>query len=91
MIGNSVNTGAVSEGLLFLADELPMTFRTGQAFTFGTDAQNKPFIYLMAIAKADIKSKRCGIWAVKPRLLEGMDEPWLHVLSPTRHGFVHLG
>jgi len=37
MIGNSVNTGAVSDGRLVLAEELPMTFQTGQLFTFGME------------------------------------------------------
>lgn len=90
MIGHTVNTGAVSEGRLFLAEELPMTFQTGQLFAFGTDAQSQPFIYLLAIAKVDIKSKRCGIWAVKPRLLEGVDETWRNVFSRTRHGFIQI-
>ena len=90
MIGASVNTGAVSDGRLFLAGELPMTFHSGELFAFGTDVQNRPFIYLMAIAKADTKSKRCGIWAVKPRLLEGVDDPWLNVLTKTRHGLIHF-
>ena len=90
MIGNSVNTGAVSDGRLFLADELPMTFGTGELFAFARDSQNEPFIYLLAIAKGDIKSKRCGIWAVKPRLLEGVEEPWLGVFSRTRHGLIHI-
>jgi hypothetical protein len=92
MIGHSVNTGAVSEGRLFLAEELPMTFHTGQlfAFGFGMDSQHQPFIYLLVIAKVDIKSKRCGIWAVKTRLLEGVDKPWLNVLSRTRHGFIGI-
>jgi len=89
-IGNSVNTGAVSEGRLLLADALPMTFHSGQMFILATDAQNQPFIYLMVIAKVDIKSKRCGIWALKPRLLEGVDEPWRSVLSRTRHGFIRI-
>ena len=61
MIGNSVNTGGISEGRLFLSDESPMTFETGQFVTFGMDVQNQPFIYLLTIAKVDIKSKRCGI------------------------------
>jgi hypothetical protein len=61
MIGHSVNTGAVSEGRLFLADELPMTFQTGQLFAFGMDSQNQSFVYLVAIAKVNVKSKRCGI------------------------------
>jgi hypothetical protein len=90
MIGHSVNTGTVSEGRLFLSDELPMTFHTSQLFTFGIDAQNEPFIYLLAIARADIKSKRCGIWAVKPRLLEGVDEPWLNAFSRTRLGWMRI-
>ena len=90
MIGHSVNTGAVSDGRLFLADELPTTFQTGRLFTFTMDTKNQPFIYLLAIAKEDIKSKRCGIWAVKPRLLEGVEEPWLTVLSRTRHGSMRM-
>ena len=90
MIGHSVNTGTVSEGRLFLAEELPMSFQTGQLFAFARDFQNQPFIYLLAIAKVDIKSKRCEIWAVKPRLLDGVDEPWLNVLSRTRHGFIPI-
>jgi hypothetical protein len=90
MIGNSVNTGAVSEGRLFIHDELPMTFQSGRLYTFATDTQNQPFIYLVAIAKADIKSKRCGIWGLKPRLLEGVDEPWWNVFSKTRHGWMRI-
>ena len=87
-VGHSVNTGTISEGRLFLADELPMTFHAGHLFTLGTDSWSQPFIYLMAIAKVDIKSKRSGRWAVKPRLLDGVDEPWLNVLTRTRHGFI---
>jgi hypothetical protein len=63
---------------------------TPQLFTFATDFQNQPFSYLVAIAKADITSKRNGIWAVKPRLLQGADEPWHHVLTKIRHGFIHI-
>jgi hypothetical protein len=90
MLGHSVNTGAISAGCLFLANELPMTFQIGQLFAFGMDFQNQPFIYLIAIARDDIKSKRCGIWAAKPQLLEGVDELWLNVFSKTRHGLVSL-
>ena len=88
MIGSSANTGAVSEGRLHLADELPMTFSTGQLFASAMDSQSEPFIYLMAIAKVNIKSKRNGIWAVKSRLLEGVEDPWRDVFSRTRHGFI---
>jgi len=95
MIGNSVNTDGISEGRLFLPGDSPITFHTGQVFAFATDSQNQPFIYLLAIARVDIKSKRCGIWAVKPRLLESIDEPWRHVLTKTRHGWIpyrrHIG
>jgi hypothetical protein len=90
MIDNSVNTGAVSDGCLVLANELPMTFQTGQLFIFGMDLQNQPFVYLIAIARDDIKSKRNGIWAVKSRLLEDVDEPWLNVFSKTRHGWMRI-
>jgi hypothetical protein len=85
-----VNLSAVSEGRLFLANALPMTFPTGQVFPFATDTQQQPFICLVAIAKVDITSKRYGIWALKPRLLERVDEPWLAVLSKTRHGFIQM-
>jgi hypothetical protein len=44
MIGNSVNTGAVSDGRLFLSEKLPMTFQTGHLFAFSMDFQNRPFI-----------------------------------------------
>jgi len=54
------------------------------------DFQNQPFIYLIAIPRDDIKSKRDGIWAVKSRLLEGVDEPWLNVFSKTRHGWMRI-
>lgn len=89
-IGHSVNLGAVSEGHLFIHDELPMTFHSGRLFTLATDSQNQSFVYLMAIAKVDIKSKRCEIWVLKPRLLEGIDEPWRYILSKTRHGFISI-
>jgi hypothetical protein len=75
---------------LFLSDELPMTFSSGQVVPLATDSQHLPFIYLLAIAKVDIKSKRCGIWAVKPRLLEEVEELWLNILSRTRHGFIRI-
>jgi hypothetical protein len=87
-IGHAVNTGTVSAGRLFLADALPMTFHTGQVFTFATDSQQQPCICLVAIAKVDITSKRCGLWALKPRLLDSVDEPWRHVLTRTRHGYI---
>jgi hypothetical protein len=87
-IGHSVNPGTVSEGRLFIQDKLPMTFHSGHMFAFATDAQNQSFIRLLAIAKVDIKSKRNGIWALKPRLLDGVDESWRAVLSKTRHGWM---
>ena len=90
MIGHSVNISAVSKGRLFLSGDLPMTFHIGHVFTFAMDTQHRPFICLLAIAKVDIKSKRNGIWALKPRLRESLDEPWLHPLSKTRHGFIRL-
>lgn len=89
-IGHAVNTGTISEGRLFLADELPMMFHSGQVFPFATDTQHQPFICLVAIAKVDIKSKRNGIWAIKPRLLDSVDEPWRHIFSKTRHGVIRV-
>ena len=54
------------------------------------DTQHQPFICLLAIAKTDITSKRNGIWALKPRVVESLEEPWRQVLSKTRHGFIGI-
>jgi hypothetical protein len=75
-IANSVNLSTNSAGRLVLDDELPMTFDTGQIFTLAMDTQHQPFICLLAIAKVDITSKRNGLWALKPRLVESLEEPW---------------
>ena len=89
-IANSVNLGANSEGRLVLPSDLPMTVGAGQVFTLAIDTQRQPFICLLAIAKADTTSKRNGIWALKPRLLENLGEPWRQVLSKTRHGVIDI-
>jgi hypothetical protein len=88
VIGHSVNLGAHSEGRLALTGDLPITFDAGQLLTLAMDTQQQPFIRLLAIAKVDITSKRNGIWALKPRLVESLEEPWRQVLSKTRHGFI---
>ena len=62
----------------------------GDLFLFATDMQYQPFIYLLAMAKVDITSKRNGIWVVKPQLLESLDAPWRDILSKTRHGFIRV-
>jgi hypothetical protein len=74
-IAHSVNLGAHSEGRLSLSGDLPMTFDTGQVFTLALGIQRQPFICLLAIAKVDVTSKRNGIWALKPRLVESLEEP----------------
>jgi hypothetical protein len=51
------------------------------------DTQHHPFLCL-AIAKVDVSSKRNGIWALKPHLLERLAEPGRQVLSKTRHGWI---
>ena len=89
-IAQSVNPGAHSEGRLVLSGNLPMTFGAGQVFTLAMDTQHQPFICLLAIAKMDIISKQNGIWALKPRLVESLEEPWRQVLSKTRHGFIDI-
>jgi hypothetical protein len=87
-IASAVNLGAHSEGRLSLSGDLPMTFDAGQVFTLAINTQHQPFLCLLAIAKVDITSKRNGIWALKPRLVESLEEPWRQVLSKTRHGFI---
>ena len=90
MVGHSVNVSTVSEGRLYLSADLPMTFQSRRVFTFAIDTQHQPFICLVAIAKVDIKSKRNKIWALKPRLLDGLDASWLDILSKTRHGVTRM-
>jgi hypothetical protein len=90
VIAQAVNLGATSEGRVFLAGDLPMTFPAGHLVPFATDTQQQPFIFLLALAKADITSKRNGIWAVKPRVLERVEASWRDILSKTRHGFIRV-
>jgi hypothetical protein len=87
-IAGSVNLGAHSEGCVCLAAPLPMTFATGALVPLALDKQSQPFLSLLALAKADITSKRNGIWVLKPRLLESLPEMWRHIFSKTRHGFI---
>jgi hypothetical protein len=79
-----------SEGRLVLPSDLPMTFHAAQVVPLAMDTQHQPFLFLLAIAKVDITSKRNGIWALKPRLVESLEEPWRQVLSKTRHGFIDI-
>jgi hypothetical protein len=87
-IVQSVNLGAYSEGRVCLAAPLPMTFASGALVTFARDRQSQPFLSLMAIAQADITSKRNGIWVLKPQLLASLPETWRAIFSKTRHGFL---
>jgi hypothetical protein len=89
-IADSVNLGAHSEGHICLSNPLPMTFPSGALVTCARDRQSQPFLFLLAIAKVDITSKRNGIWVLKPRLLESLPEMWRQILSKTRHGFIHI-
>ena len=89
-IAQSVNVGASSEGRVCLSYPLPMTFFSGTLVTCATDRQSQPFLALLAIAKADITSKRNGIWALKPRLLESLPERWRAIFSKTRHESIRI-
>jgi hypothetical protein len=89
-IAHAVNLGAYSEGHICLSASLPMTFASGSLCPLAMDRQSRPFLALLAIAKGDIASKRNGIWVLKTRLLESLPEMWRHILSKTRHGFIHL-
>jgi hypothetical protein len=89
-VAHAVHLGAYSEGRVCLADPLPMTFVSGALVTCARDRQSRPFLSLLAIAKADITSKRNGIRVLKPRLLANLPEKWRHIFSKTRHGFIRL-
>ena len=89
-IADSVNLGASSEGRVCLSAPLPMTFASGALVTCARDRQSQPFLALLAIAKVDMTSKRNGIWALKPRLLENLPPSWRHIFSKTRHGFIRI-
>jgi hypothetical protein len=89
-IADSVNLGASSEGRVCLSAPLPMTFSSGALVTFARDRQSQLFLALLAIAKADVTSKRNGIWVLKPRLVESLPASWRNIFSKTRHGFIHI-
>lgn len=89
-IAHAVNLGAYSEGHVCLAAPLPMTFASGTLVTCARDRQLQPFLSLLAIAKADITSKRNGIWVLKPQLLKSLPVSWRQIFSKTRHGFIHI-
>ena len=89
-IAHAVNLGAYSEGHICLAAPLPMMFASGALITCATDRQSQPFLLLLAIAKVDITSKRNGIWALKPRLLESLPASWQAIFPKTRHGFIRI-
>jgi hypothetical protein len=89
-IADSVNLGAHSEGRVCLSAPLPITFPSGALCSLATDRQSRPFLALLAIAKVDITSKRSGIWALKPRLLESLPPSWRAIFSKTRHRFIHI-
>ena len=89
-MAHAVNLGAASEGRICPAAPLPMTFVSGALIIFARDRQLQPFLALLAIAKVDITSKRNGIWALKPRLLENLLPSWRAIFSKTRHGFIRL-
>jgi hypothetical protein len=89
-IADSVNLGAYSEGRVCLSAPLPITFPSGSLCPLATDRQSRPFLALLAIAKADITSKRNGIWGLKPRLLASLPEMWRQIFSKTRHGFIRI-
>ena len=89
-IADSVNLDAYSEGPVCLAAPLPMTFASGVLVTCARDKQSQPFLFLLAIAKVDITSKRNGIWVLKPRLLASLPTSWQAIFSKTRHGFIRI-
>jgi len=89
-IADSVNLGAHSEGCICLTAPLPMTFASGTLVTCARDRQSRPFLALLALAKADITSKRNGIWVLKPRLVESLPASWRNIFSKTRHGFIRI-
>jgi len=89
-IAHAVNLGAYAEGRVCLSNPLPMTFASGALVPCARDRQLQPFLALLAIAKVDITSKRNGIWALKPRLLENLPPSWRAIFSKTRHGFIRI-
>jgi hypothetical protein len=43
-------------------------------------------LHVLLVARDDARSRRLGLWGVKPRLLEGVEEPWKSVLRYGRTG-----
>jgi hypothetical protein len=89
-IAYAVNLGGYSEGRVCLSAPLPITFPSGSLCQLTMDRQSQPFLSLLALAKADITSKRNGIWVLKPRLVESLPASWRNIFSKTRHGFIRI-
>jgi len=61
-------------------------FKTGHLVDWAPPDAVGPTIRLLAIAAEDLKTRRCGIWGVKPKYLPAVPEPWRPMLTKTRHG-----
>jgi hypothetical protein len=63
---------------------------TGQVHPFAT-VEGAPTlrISLLLICRRDVRSRRLGLWGVRPTLLGAVDEPWRTILSYGRSGQTH--
>ena len=68
--------------------ENEIRFNTGHLIDLAEPDAFGDTIKLLVLCNGDVRSKRGGIWAVKPRHSQEMHEPWLSPLTKTRQGFV---
>ncbi|HYF08183.1 MAG TPA: hypothetical protein VD970_11225 [Acetobacteraceae bacterium] len=63
-----------------------LRFRTGWLTDWATTPDGALVIRVLALAAADVASRRNGIWAVKPRHLAALPPEWAAALSRGRRG-----
>ena len=65
-----------------------LRFKTGHLIDLAEPDAFGDTIKLLVLCNGDVRPKRGGIWAVKPRFLKDIHEPWLSLLTQTRQGLV---
>ena len=55
--------------------------------------EGEPEVRMLALflVRSQTRTKRCGLWHIKPALVEGMGEPWRSILTHRRAGTLPLG
>jgi len=68
---------------------LPGVYETATIIRFAELQSIQPVIlHVLFLVKADVKTRRCGIWHLKVPHKSSLDDTWKHVLTFGRTGIV---